>query len=318
MVEVVCEKTGLVFEAKTRRTKSHPTVMAWLNQAYEEGWYAEAQHPLYGDTKKQFSSIDEFVAFYKNLREKTLHAKHAEQQEKSRRQREQEEASRQRYILNKLLRDRGYNWVNLGYLDDEEIDNSITVPLPKYDWHLTSPDNRLVTMKEAMLELAYQDVKFAKEWLAEHGIAEEVPAIEKQRQQEAAAKQAVEEEAHRMEQERMKEEQERLEHKQVIKQCLLDNDIDEQKAEQEAERLSQPHAARDGQTALQEIRLSEDESLFLVVDNDAFYRAYLDDGINQRFLTLTEVVRLVDALSAQREKLQTWLDWNHVRNQVIE
>jgi hypothetical protein len=47
------------------------------------------------------------------------------------------------------------------------VDNSFTGHLPTHDWQLFSSDNRAVSVKQAMQELAAQDIKFAKEWLEE-------------------------------------------------------------------------------------------------------------------------------------------------------
>ena len=50
MITMICEKTGIPFEAQNKRRKSHPIVMSWLSKAYEEGWYQEANDAIYGSS----------------------------------------------------------------------------------------------------------------------------------------------------------------------------------------------------------------------------------------------------------------------------
>jgi hypothetical protein len=41
MVKVICQYTGIEFEAKSARTKNHPEVAQWLAEANQKGCYSE-------------------------------------------------------------------------------------------------------------------------------------------------------------------------------------------------------------------------------------------------------------------------------------
>jgi len=182
MVQVTCEKSGLVFEAATRRTKNHPTIMYWLSEAFKDGWNQVAYDTVVEGRKAGFTTIEQFVASLEQAKEKALTERNAVIAARRKEEKERQEAYRLRKIVNRFLYDHDYRWSDVGY-HDQEIDNSIIGSLPEHDWQLFAPDHRIVSVKEAMQELAYAGVQFAKDWLAERNIAEEVPVIEKQRQE---------------------------------------------------------------------------------------------------------------------------------------
>lgn len=61
MVKVICEKTGVEFEAATRRTKNHPQIMAWLSDASREGWYGKALDVLKKGREQHLTTIEAFL-----------------------------------------------------------------------------------------------------------------------------------------------------------------------------------------------------------------------------------------------------------------
>lgn len=66
MITVKCQYTGIKFEAESKRTKNHPAVTKFLNDANEDGKramgaYAEAKR-LLTDAAGNFNSIDELMA----------------------------------------------------------------------------------------------------------------------------------------------------------------------------------------------------------------------------------------------------------------
>ncbi|SRR6266700_1168480 len=176
MVKVICEKTGIEFEAATKRTKNHPSIMMILNDANKYGWYADALEALKSGRKSGFSMIEQFVSALRNAEEQYKEQTNAVYAAQNRERKAVEEAKRQREIRNSLLRDRGYEWTDLGYAPDEEIDNSFLGRLPEHDWHLKAPDGKLVSLKDAMIALAREDVKYAVKWLADRNI--EMPVEE--------------------------------------------------------------------------------------------------------------------------------------------
>lgn len=166
MVKVVCEKTGIEFEATSKRTKNHPAIMSRLNQANRDGWYSQALNALQIGRQSGLSTIDEFVAWLNETEQAWREQRNVEITAYMDRKRAAQEAHRQRHILNAFLREHGYHWSDLA-LDPEDVDNSYLGHLPAHDWQLFSSDNRAVSIKQAMQELAAQDITFAKEWLVE-------------------------------------------------------------------------------------------------------------------------------------------------------
>jgi len=257
MVTVTCEKTGIQFEAATKRTKNHPTIMAILNEANRYGWYSQALEAIKQGREAGYTTIEQFQvalteaeAAYKEQRAVLIHKQVQEQ-------REAKEARRQRYVTNELLRGRGYTWRK--FENDEEDQDFFGAP--EYEWTLYSPDNRPVSVQEAMQELAYQDVKFAKEWLADRNIVEEVPAIEKKRQAEQEEQQ----------QERQFT-QEQIAYQQEAIPALLEAGLSQEQAEQEAKRFSLPHSPLEDQVVIgSTICLSDGREVVPVINSDFRY-----------------------------------------------
>jgi hypothetical protein len=270
MIKMICEKTGIEFEAENRRRKSHPVVQAWLAQAYEEGWYQQANDAIYGSSarsveKQTFTTIEQFVAYFEQLRASALQEKQTRETADSQQKREREEARRQRHITNSLLSGRGYTWKK--YTNDEEdID---MLGMPAVEWDLRSPDNRIVSVQEAMQELAYQDVKFAHEWLAAHNIAEQVPAIEKKRKAQEV--------------ERAEYTEEQIDYQQEAIPAFIEAGLTPEDAEREAKRLSFPHAPWEDNIRLEPVRLPDTDAA-LVINGDFRYGVVIGDewcGINE-------------------------------------
>jgi hypothetical protein len=84
----------------------------------------------------------------------------------------------QRQVTNRLLRGEGYIWKKF---ENDEEDQDMQ-GAPAFEWTLYSADGRVVSVSEAMQELAYAGKAFAKEWLASRNISEETPKIEMERQ----------------------------------------------------------------------------------------------------------------------------------------
>lgn len=67
MFTIKCQYTGIEFEAESKRTKNHPMVTSFLNEANDDGKrsvgaYAEAKR-LLTDASGKFEDIDELMAF---------------------------------------------------------------------------------------------------------------------------------------------------------------------------------------------------------------------------------------------------------------
>ena len=67
MFTITCQYTGIEFEAESKRTKNHPVVTRFLNDANDDGKrsvgaYAEAKR-LLTDAAGNFDNIDDVIAF---------------------------------------------------------------------------------------------------------------------------------------------------------------------------------------------------------------------------------------------------------------
>lgn len=66
MITATCQYTGFQFEAESKRTKNHPLVSAFLNNAsnnkYQNGAYAQAKAIL-AQAQGQFVDIDSLMQF---------------------------------------------------------------------------------------------------------------------------------------------------------------------------------------------------------------------------------------------------------------
>jgi hypothetical protein len=175
MVTIICEKTGIEFEARTKRTKNHPQIMAWVNEAAKDGWYNTALETIKKSRKDGATTLEQFVADLRQAETAFKEQSNAAYTEKMERERQQKEAKRQRYITNSTLREHGYHWVNLAFEDEEEAD-AFGLIGPQYehligkDWHLYAADHREVSVRQAMEEIASQGDKYAQAWLAERAV----------------------------------------------------------------------------------------------------------------------------------------------------
>jgi hypothetical protein len=175
MVTVICDKTGIKFEAASRRQKNHPRVSSLLNWAAntgKPGAYAVALS-LFAECKAEgmtdLAAILEWVK--EGVSEFNAASSEAEWQRKQQ-HKEDERQRRARYkerqYTNGILREGGYRWVNFGFESEEDADftnfNAVTIGP---DWHLYHGD-REVTIRQAMQEMAESGNVRAKLWLEEH------------------------------------------------------------------------------------------------------------------------------------------------------
>lgn len=263
MVEVICEKSGLRFESATKRTKNHPQIMGWINDAYKDGWYQQCLNIIKEGREQGWTTMEQFAEALRDAEMAAKAEQNAHIAAENQRKREREEARRQRSITNSLLRGRGYNWQKWEN-DEEDVD---LYGAPEVEWTLLSPDNRAVSMKQAMLELAfYEDAQFAHEWLAKCNIAEELPEVEKKRREGAAKVQA-----------QIVYTDEQIAYQQEAVPALLECGFVPEIAEREAKRLSLPHQAWEDHVELLGPEMVSGRSVFLVINGDFRYGAFVDD-----------------------------------------
>lgn len=252
-VTIICEKTGIPFEAENRRRKSHPVVMSWMETAYKEGWYDQANTAIYGSRyveKQKFETIEQFVSYFRDLQQRALHAKHEADAAEVQRKRDAEEAKRQRYILNRYLNDHGYSWKK--FENDEEDQDFFNVPA--FEWYLRNEKTQQsTTVKDAMIAIARTTGdQFARAWLAEHGI--EIPAEEQSETTEV--------------QQTYTDEQ--IAYQQEAIPALLEAGLSPEVAEREAKRFSLPHSPQADTVQLHPLRLHTGDAA-LVINSDFRY-----------------------------------------------
>lgn len=250
-ITITCEKTGIPFEAENRRRKSHPVVMSWLETAYKEGWYQAANDAIYGTRyteKQKFETIEQFVAYFRNLQQNALTAKREVDAAEVQRKRAAEEAKRQRYILNRFLNDHGYFWKK--FENDEEDQDFFNVP--EFEWFLQNEKTQeSTTVKEAMIAIASATGdERAHSWLAERGI--EIPAEDP-----AASAKEQPEPAYTDEQ---------IAYQQEAIPALLEAGLTPEVAEREAKRLSLPHSPQADTVRLQPVKLPANAALAINSD----------------------------------------------------
>ena len=69
---VTCEKTGLQFEAATKRTKNHPKIMTIVNEANKDGWYREALQTLQDGREAELDTLEDFLELLQQTKTSAL------------------------------------------------------------------------------------------------------------------------------------------------------------------------------------------------------------------------------------------------------
>ena len=175
MVTITCDKTGIQFEAASKRQKNHPKVSNLLNWAATKGkpgaygvalnLLSECRTEGMTDISAILKRVEDGVAEFNTAAseaewQRIQQRKEYERQRRARRQ--------EREYTNGILFEGGYHWINLGFDSEEDADftNFNSVYIGK-DWHLYSADHREVSVRQAMQEMAESNFR-AKNWLEEH------------------------------------------------------------------------------------------------------------------------------------------------------
>lgn len=151
MVTIICQHSGLEFEAETKRTKQHPRIATFKAKADRDGTYRDANNALTEANKRGgYTTIDEYMAFVNTImleyrdKERIRHDRAAaayRREEEARKQMQTERDDR-----NATLKASGYKWSK--YIPDEDSQE-----IEYTRWELYSPDGRLVTEQQALDEI---------------------------------------------------------------------------------------------------------------------------------------------------------------------
>lgn len=148
---IKCDKTGIEFEADSKRQKNHPRISALLNCASKDGNYNAALAACKAVKDRGSMTIDEAIQFINDRVSGVETIRIAKVNEAARREREIEqarcEAKEQRQAQNDYLRKHGYKW-SKDYADHDEYEEG-----EPSVWNLYSPDGRRVPVSQALEEI---------------------------------------------------------------------------------------------------------------------------------------------------------------------
>lgn len=150
---VVCQHSGLSFEAETKQTKQHPRVARLKSRANKDGTYREVNAALDAVYDAGgYTTIDEYVALVEahvQAAKSKAAAAHNAAAAAYRQERVENEARRE--AQNKALKENGYRWSKDTVISD---DWALEHRSPGTYWVLNAPDGRVVTVAEALDEIA--------------------------------------------------------------------------------------------------------------------------------------------------------------------
>jgi hypothetical protein len=158
MPQVTCERTGITFEAKPSRTRTHthPTIIVLLSEADRYGWYSVALTALEAGREAGYTTIEEFVTQLREAEKewKAGHEAEARYYAQTDRDRDRaettattEKATSAPNTQNAQLREHGYKW-------GKSYDDYNAYEEDKPDtWYLATPDGRLISGEQALDEI---------------------------------------------------------------------------------------------------------------------------------------------------------------------
>jgi hypothetical protein len=63
-VTVICSKTGIEFQADSKRTRNHPVITRWSQKSYSDGWYQQFDEALAAGKEAGFTTVAEYVELF--------------------------------------------------------------------------------------------------------------------------------------------------------------------------------------------------------------------------------------------------------------
>jgi hypothetical protein len=188
MVIVICQHSGIEFEAATKRTKQHPDIASLKDRANKDGNYREVGDAL--DTVKKaggYATIEEYMGLVRaELQKKrdAFLARAAKQREwQAKDEAEKAEREARRAAENELLKANGYVWRKEAIgTEDSDMRGSYGAGVGEfshYEWRLYAADGREVSKDHALAE-----IKFGAEFVQAE---EEAYAEDKERAAKAEA-----------------------------------------------------------------------------------------------------------------------------------
>lgn len=164
MVTVICQHSGIEFEAATKRTKQHPEIATLKDRANKEGNYREVGDAL--DTVKKaggYSTIEEYMDLVRTelqTKRDAFLARAAKQREwQAKDESEKIEREARRAEENALLNANGYTWRKEAIgTEDSDMRGSYGAGIGEfshYEWRLYAADGREVSKEQALAEIKF-------------------------------------------------------------------------------------------------------------------------------------------------------------------
>jgi len=159
MVKVTCQHSGIEFEADSKRTKQHPRIAAIKSEANKRGNYREVNAALDAVRKAGgYTTIAEYMAMVDlYLKGKSAERDAAAAKRREQEQRDEEEraiARQRREEQNALLKANGYRWSKTEIGTEGGFSYGAGIgEFSHYEWILWSPDNRVVSVAQALDEI---------------------------------------------------------------------------------------------------------------------------------------------------------------------
>ncbi len=177
METVTCQYTGIQFQAASRRSKNHPLVSDLLGEAAKDrnnpGAYRQVIAAFDEAQRTGMTNIDDVIAFARDAMTNGAVVARRRREDAVRQQREADEVRHQRKAQNEHLRANGYRWSKEFANSDEYEEGEASL------WTLWSPDQRVVTVAQALDEI-------------ERGVEVVLAELEVQNKAEAIRKESVE------------------------------------------------------------------------------------------------------------------------------
>lgn len=147
MVKVICQHSGIEFEASSARAKQHPLVADLKTDANRRGTYAAAMKAMEVVRKDGgYATIEEFVSL---VNAEVAGTRKAQIASKIAAENDRRDAQQKLKEQNALLKANGYRWSKeetTGYFGGDS-------DAPEYAWTLIAPDGRAVTVQQAIAEI---------------------------------------------------------------------------------------------------------------------------------------------------------------------
>lgn len=122
MVKVICQYSGIEFEAASKRTKNHPDLADWMQRSNKLGIYNDLMSEISAVRATGSTNLADYKAAWVKVLKADQDMKAAGERLYQENLRKREEAKSAREAQNALLRKHGYTWRKVS---DEDIEDGV-------------------------------------------------------------------------------------------------------------------------------------------------------------------------------------------------